>query len=429
MIYISGKDRSQLVLIPESLDQLIDLCNEVRTIDLIVESLNLDDFDFKTKKGTLEGRPPYNPKTLLKLYMYGYLNSIRSSRVLEKECKRNTEVMWLLQQLKPDHNTISNFRRDNPESIRKVFRHLVSYAKSFNLIGGQLIAGDSPKLRAQNSKKNNFNESKIKRNIAYIDNKLEEFNAMLSRADGDLKEDIVKQIAKQEERKQGYEHTRSILQATGEKQLSTSDPDSRQLLTKGDIVEVAYSVQSMVDGKHSLPLDYNVTNVIDRNEMGDMLERTDEIVPVKDAVGLFDKGFHTGAEIKRAIDMKVIIMVAIPNSSKNAPNRAYDVEHFIYNKDRSSYRCPQKKELTTKGTWTKTETETRTTWVQNYSTKECLSCPMLEECTMNKKGRIIKRSEYAEYVEQNKLNMKGKEEVYKKRQSIVEHPYGTIKRQ
>src|SRR5215207_4690716 len=159
MHYIQGNNREQSILFPQSLDQIISADNEVRIIDLFVESINIADYKFVTKTSR-EGRPAYDPKDLLKLYMYGYLNSIRSSRTLEKECKRNIELMWLMRQLVPDHNTISNFRKDNEKAIRQVFRHTVSIAKAFNLIGGKLIAGDSTKLRAQNSKKNNFKDRK-----------------------------------------------------------------------------------------------------------------------------------------------------------------------------------------------------------------------------------------------------------------------------
>ena len=152
------KKQNQSILFPQSLDQIISADNEVRIIDLFVESIKLEDFHF-TIKVTKEGRPAYHPKDLLKIFVYGYLNHIRSSRQLEKECKRNIELMWLMKQLTPDHNTISNFRRDNEKAIRKVFRYTVSIAKQFDLIGGKLIAGDSTKLRAQNSKKNNFNEA------------------------------------------------------------------------------------------------------------------------------------------------------------------------------------------------------------------------------------------------------------------------------
>jgi transposase len=168
MQFIQGKDRARSILFPESLDQLVEPDNEVRIIDLFVESIQLADFKFAIKT-TTEGRPAYHPKDLLKLYVDGYLNSIRSSRALEKECKRNIEVIWLMKELVPDHNTISNFRRDNEKAIRKVFRHTVSIAKHFDLIGGKLIAGDSTKLRAQNSKKRNFSPKKIVKHLEYID--------------------------------------------------------------------------------------------------------------------------------------------------------------------------------------------------------------------------------------------------------------------
>jgi len=175
MKYIQGQNRAQSYLFPVSLDDAIDPENEVRLIDLFVDSLKLGEYGFKVDFGE-NGRPAYHPADLLKLYMYGYLNKVRSSRDLEKESKRNIEVMWLLNNLKPDHNTISNFRQDNPKAINKVFRETVRVAKHFNLIGGTLIAGDSTKFRAQNSKKNNFNQGKIDRHLAYIQPKLVEYN-------------------------------------------------------------------------------------------------------------------------------------------------------------------------------------------------------------------------------------------------------------
>jgi transposase len=204
MQYITGTNRTQAVLFSQSLDEIIDADNEVRIVDLFVDSIDLTQFTFHLKFAT-EGRPPYHPKDLLKLYVYGYLNSIRSSRALEKECKRNVEVMWLLHQLVPDHNTISNFRRDNEKAIRKVFRHTVSIAKQFDLIGGKLIAGDSTKLRAQNSKKNNFNEDKIAQHLAYIERRLDEYNQALEEADSEENQRVIQeQINKQNNRKNKY---------------------------------------------------------------------------------------------------------------------------------------------------------------------------------------------------------------------------------
>ena len=188
MKFIIGQGRKQINLFPVSLDQSVDQDNEVRIIDLFVDSLSIKDYGFRTDF-IENGRPAYRPADLLKLFIYGYLNKVRSSRDLEKECYRNIEVMWLLNCLKPDHNTISNFRRDNPKAIKKVFRATVQIARHFDLIGGKLIAGDSTKLRAQNSKKNNYNQSKIDRHVAYIDNKLEEYTRALAENDGDNQHD------------------------------------------------------------------------------------------------------------------------------------------------------------------------------------------------------------------------------------------------
>ncbi len=203
MQYIKGMDCTQAVLFPQSLEEIIDQDNEARLIDLFVDSLALGTFRFHLKDSE-EGRPPYHPRDLLKLYVYGYLNSIRSSRALEKECKRNIEVMWLLHGLVPDHNTISNFRRDNEKAIRKIFRHTVSIANKFDPIGGRLIAGDSTKLRAQNSKRNNFNEGKITRHLEYIERLLDEYNEALERADEESKKVIREGIQKQNRRKDKY---------------------------------------------------------------------------------------------------------------------------------------------------------------------------------------------------------------------------------
>ena len=206
--YIQGQNRAQTYLFPVTLDDAVDAENEVRLIDLFVDGLDLGEFGF-TVQHTENGSPAYHPADLLKLYIYGYLNRVRSSRCLEKESKRNIEVIWLLKNLSPDHNTISNFRRDNPKAIKMVFKETVKIAKYFDLIGGTLIAGDSTKLRAQNSKKNNFNQKKIDRHLEYIENKLEEYNKALEESDGDDKEEIKKEIKKQELRKDGYKQIRS----------------------------------------------------------------------------------------------------------------------------------------------------------------------------------------------------------------------------
>ena len=256
MSFIKGQNRDQLVLFPTSLNDFIDSTNEVRQIEMFVNSLNMSEMGFKTVGKSTERRPGYNPADLLKLYIYGYMNKVRSSRELEKESKRNIEVMWLLHNLKPDHNTISNFRRDNPEAIRKVFRKTVEIAMNYNLIGGTLLAGDSVKLRAQNSKKNNYNADKIERHVAYIEQKLSEYNTILAESDHEKeKKEVTEKIQKQQEHKEKYQNLSQTLKESGEYQISTSDPDSRQMIVRNNITEVAYNIQAIDDAKHCLILD------------------------------------------------------------------------------------------------------------------------------------------------------------------------------
>ena len=432
MQFIEGKNRTQSILFPQSLDQIIEQDNEVRTIDLFVESIQLADFKFNIKESK-EGRPAYHPKDLLKLYVYGYLNHIRSSRQLEKECKRNIEVMWLMKELAPDHNTISNFRRDNEKAIRKVFRLTVSIAKHFDLIGGKLVAGDSTKLRAQNSKKNNFNEHKIERHLAWIDAKLDEYNKALSEADQDNKAVIEDAIKKQTERKQGYEQKRRQLQQTEESQISTSDPESRQLMTRTNTSEVAYNVQTVVDAKHNIPIDFKVTNENDNRALSGMLRRTKTILGTPHFTALYDKGYHTGIEMKKALEMGIEIMVAIPATSSNAPDENYNMSHFTYDESTDTYTCPEGQTLTTNGNWYKKskgiDQYTNHYTVKHYKTNACDTCTARALCTTAVKGKLVERTEYAPYIEINRCNIEANTATYKKRQSIVEHPYGTIKRQ
>jgi transposase len=431
MKFIQGHNRTQINLFPVSLDQSIDPDNEVRMIDLFVDSLSIKDYGFRTDF-TENGRPAYHPSDLLKLFIYGYMNKVRSTRDLEKECHRNIEAMWLLKCLKPDHNTISNFRQDNEKPIRKVFRATVQIAKHFDLIGGKLIAGDSTKLRAQNSKKNNFNQAKIDRHIAYIDNKLDEYTRALAESDEDNRKIIQEEIKKQQDRKANYKDLEKQLKESGEKQISISDPQSRQIMLRNNITEVAYNVQSTVDAKNNIPIDYKVTNENDSKAMGNMVQRAKSILRTTDFTVLYDKGFHTGSELKTAQDLGIETIVAVPAvpSTSQAPNHDYNYEHFIYNKEADTYTCPQGQVLRTNGSWYKQLSSSGSiSWFKQYKTKACRKCPARSQCTKSQKDRLIQRSEYADYYERNRKNTLEKEKLYKRRQAIVEHPYGTLKRQ
>ena len=431
MKFIQGQDRTQINLFPVSLDQTIDSENEVRIIDLFVESLSIKDYGFRTDF-IENGRPAYHPSDLLKLFIYGYLNKVRSSRDLEKECTRNIEVMWLLKNLRPDHNTISNFRRDNGPAIKKVFRATVKIARNFNLIGGKLLAGDSTKLRAQNSKKNNYNQAKTDRHIAYIDNKLEVYTRILSENDDDNNEEIEEEIKKQQKRKDQYLNIGKQLEVSGEAQISMSDPESRQIVIRNNITEVAYNVQTMVDAEHNLPIDYKVTNQNDSKAMGNMVRRAKSILRINDFTVLYDKGYHTGSELKTAQELGIETIVAIPGvpSTSQAPDPKYNFEYFKYDEIADTYTCPQGEVLRTNGTWYK-ELNRRDNVItfKQYKTRSCKSCPVRSLCTRSKNARILSRSAFTEYYERNRRSLEEKELLYKRRQTIVEHPFGTMKRQ
>ena len=425
MSYIKGFDRNQAILIPETIDLLIDQNHEIRFIDTFVNSLNVVGFGFKDIRNNKNGRPPFHPKDLLKLYIYGYLNKIRSSRGLEKECKRNIELIWLIKGLVPDHNTISNFRRDNPKAIKKVFRATVNIAKNLDLIGGILLAGDGTKLRAQNSKKNNYNQKKIDRHLAYIENKLAEYCNALETADHDKKKIIEAKITKQNKHKAQYKAIETQLLETGEKQVSTSDPESRQLVIRGVVTEVCYNIQSTVDAKYKIPIDYQVTNTNDKRAMTSMIENTIEIVDNNTFDAVFDKGYYTAQEIHNSQQLGVTTHVCVPNPAGTAPNKAYNVSEFKYNKEQDYYTCPAGQVLKTNGNWY----QKKSYQVKQYKTKNCKNCLVKNLCTKAKYQKIIERHEFAEALEINKQNIAKKPEIYAQRQAIVEHPFGTMKRQ
>ncbi len=430
MKFITGKDRNQTEFF--CIEHAISPDNEVRLIDLFVAAIDLAEHGFDMQFID-NGRPAYHPADLLKLFIYGYLNRIRSSRHLEKECRRNMELMWLVKGLVPDHNTISNFRKDNPKAIRKVFRATVALAKNFELIGGQLLAGDSTKLRAQNSKKNNFNPAKIERHLAYIDDKPEQYNAVLAQQDGDTiaaqKQEIVEKINKHKKQKKKYLEFKKRLEDTGEVQISTSDPDSRQLITRNNITEVAYNIQATVDARHNIPIDFKVTNQNDSKAMGNMVRRAKTIIGKSDFTLLYDKGYHTGTEFDYANKQGVEVMVAVPEVASHAPDMAFDVANFVHDKKLDVYLCPAGQQLQTNGSWYFKKHGKTTNRMKHYKTPACKSCSFFERCTKNKAGRLIERTEHAELIEANRQRIELKKELYRKRQAIVEHPFGIIKRQ
>ncbi|WP_240607754.1 IS1182 family transposase [Marixanthomonas spongiae] len=429
MEYQQGQDREQLTLYSTCLDDMVPDDNSVRFIDQFVETLDLENMGFTSLAA--QGRPPYSPGDLLKLYIYGYMNRMRSSRQLEKECHRNLEVIWLLKNLKPDHNTIARFRKNNSKAIRRVFRESVSIARNFNLIGGELIAGDSTKLRAQNSKKNNYNKKKVQRHLDHIDEKLAAHNKALAEADNDKKAEIEKEIAHRKAQRGKYEQIQKELNentSTENPQLSTSDPDSRHQIVRGMITEVCYTAQTTVDAKHKLLVDYKLSNQNDKKAMGMMLRRAKSILRTGSFTALYDKGYHTGSEFHIADQLGIKTLVAIPaiGRKSQAPDPAYNAEHFTYNSSDDTYTCPQGHRLTSNGTRYKGRNYT----FKQYKTRACKQCPVRDRCTRAKaNGKVIQRSQFTQNIQNNAQRVRKNESLYKKRQALVEHPYGTLKRQ
>lgn len=445
MKFIKGCDRNQTSLIPKTLDESIHENNDVRLIDLYIDSLDLNEFGFKTDFSEV-GRPGYHPSDLLKLFIYGYLNKMRSSRVLEKECGRNIELIWLVKGLMPDHNTISNFRRDNGRGIKKVFRNSVEIATSFSLIGGILLAVDGSKFRAQNSKKNNFTKEKTERHIKYLERKLEEYNNLLSSEDDvdgeahdenasktetmiESKEKIEQKKSDCGQRLKKYQKMQADLEQSGESQVSLSDPDSRLLASSNKQAEVGYNVQLSVDAKYKLAVDFKVTSENDNKAMGEMGRRLKAILGHSKFTVLLDKGYHTGSEFKYVERFDINVIVGSPLASSHAPDPAYDVSQFIYNEAEDQYTCPAENILTTNGKeYTKTKRKTKYK-IKKYDTKACKTCPFLTNCSKRKSGKVIERSEFMDQIEANSKRLEQNKELYKQRQAIVEHPFGTIKRQ
>jgi hypothetical protein len=325
--------------------------------------------------------------------------------------------------------TNSNFRRDNPGAIRKVFSQTVTIAKDHDLIGGKILAGDSTKLRAQNSKKNNFSEKKIQRHIEYIDKKLEEYTSQLAGADNDNdKQEAEGQIKKHKIRRVKYEDLAKQLEKSGEAQISTSDPDSRQMIVRGNITEVVYNIQTIDNAKHNLLLNYDTTQSNDTHALSKMVEEAIPIIGHTDFLALYDKGYHTGSEIAACHEMGIETMVAIPARpvSGQAPNPAFNYESFIYDLSSDTYTCPAGHKLKTNGTIYTSKSSS----FKQYKTSGCKNCASRSLCTKAKKnGRIIQRPGHIESVERNRRAVGANPEIYKRRQAIVEHPFGTIKRQ
>lgn len=433
MDYIQGADRNQITLFPESIDDYIRENNPVRIIDLYVENLDLKKLNFERAECSGIGRPPYNPKDLLKLYLYGYLNRVRSSRRLEHEAARNIEVIWLLKKLKPDFKTIADFRKDNKRAIKNVFRDFNKLCDEWNLFGKELVAIDGSKFRASNSKKNNFNQNKLDRHIKYLNEKIEQYMQQLDEGDKaeasdrklDTKE-LQKIIGQLEDRKQVYEEYEKELKEKGQNEISTTDPDARMMTGNNKNIEPCYNVQTTVDAQNKLIADFKVTkNAADQGELDNMAIRAKKLFNVEKLEVLADKGYYKAADLKKCVKNDITPYVAKPGCSNGTGDKDFYSDKFKYDKEKNCYSCPAGKELhygrkrTHKGQVIGYD-------YRNYAA--CKNCEFKEQCTKSQKGRSLFRHVDQDFLDTLDTDFEKNKEKYKMRQMIVEHPFGTVKR-
>ena len=435
MQHIQGISRHQLQM--SSLEDKITAANPVRFIEAFVTHIDLLKLGFQCKIIKSEGRPSFSTAVFLKLYLYGYLNGVRSSRRLEKECFRNIEVQWLLEDIRPNYHSVADFRKDNPKALKQLFKLFVSFLKDAELIAGETIAIDGTKSRAHNSKKANYNQKKIDKHKEYIDSKSQEYLDQLEQNDVQENPVAIKNIQQKIERlkqnKIKYELLEEELKASGEPQVSATDADARALLVQGQVVEVCYNIQAAVDSKHNLVVATHTINRNDKNALSAIALEVKENLELETFTVLVDKGYHNGRELETCKQNNITTIVAVPSQGKSNENGTqpdYFVSNFIYNKDQNTYTCPQGQTLTTTGRWHKKtgRTEESGYMFQKYRTPGCKTCPVKDLCTSRKGGREIDRSQYAGAVEQNHQRYKENAQLYRKRQEINEHIFGTIKR-
>lgn len=428
MDYIEGESREQRILFPEVLDDYVSEENVVRFIDAFVDGLDLEELKFERAAPKETGRPSYNPRDLLKLYIYGYLNRLRSSRTLERECQRNLELMWLMRKLRPDFKTIADFRKDNRGAFKGLFRQFVMLCKQMGLLGGELVAVDGSKFKAVNSGQKNFSAKKLEKRLKEIDKKVEHYLAEMDRGDKQEQPTLAsgaqlkEKIERLKERKGHYQELLGQLQSSGEKQVSLTDPESRAmaLTPKG---EVSYNVQTAVDSKHHLIVEQEVTNeVLDNHQLFTMAQRTREKLGQSELSVVADMGYYNHEQLKRCEQAGITAYVSKPLVSKNTARGLFGKEKFVYQADGDCYRCPAGERLDFRFA-----NEEHGKKFRYYWTQACPGCSLRAQCTTDPRFHRIKRWEDEAILERVQQRVRANPGIMKLRMQIVEHPFGTIK--
>ena len=433
MDYIRGVNREQVMLFPESVEEYITEDNAVRFIDAFVESLDLAQLGFRRAQPAETGRPAYDPGDLLRLYLYGYLNRVRSSRMLERETKVNVEVMWLLGKLSPDFKTIADFRRDNLKAIKRVCKEFTQLCQQLKLFGGELVAIDGSKFKAVNNRRRNFSPERLRRAIQALDEKIGSYLSSLDEADaaepdpdepGPSAAELGAKIKTLQERKAKYQALQTDLKANGAKQVSLTDGDARSMVMHHGSTEVGYNVQTVVDEKHHLIVEHEVTNdPTDHAHLAEMALRAKATLAVEKLEVVADMGYYDGAEVKQCAESGITTYIPKPITSVNRKRGLFTKQDFVYDEAKDCYRCPAGEELSYRY-----ESFEQGRLIRYYTTRKCRDCPLKSKCTTNQRGRRITRWVDEKFLEDMARRVRARPEVMRRRQQLSEPPFGTMKR-
>ena len=435
-IYKQGLDRNQHLLFPPSLDELVSEDNIARAIEEYVEILDISSLKIKTKKSLItDGQPAFHPKLLLKIYVYGYLNKIRSSRKLENEIKRNIELMWLTQGLTPSYKTIANFRKDNPKALQTIFKEFSILLKDIKLITGNLVGVDGAFLRANASKNTLIMKKTVKKDIKKIDDEIKSYMTLLEATDKEDTKPNIKisadDIQNLKEKKEQYQKDLDLLESLGKEQYNKTDKDAN-VMSKPAHNLMAYNSQIAVDDEHKFIVTTDIsTHGHDLDQLHNMATKSKEIVDNQDMIVTADKGYYSSVEIKKCVDDGIETIVPLRNTAtkKKIKDAKFSKNQFTYNHKDDCYICPNNQILANSGA--KYQRNNRLLDIYRLSSLKCKSCPLKSSCLSDKtKYKQMYRWEHEHIIDSYtiKMNTKEAKEIVKKRGSIVEHPFGTIKR-
>jgi transposase len=429
--FVEGTDRGQGTLFPECLEDWIDENNPVRVIDVFVDELDLAELGFDGVAPEVTGRPAYHPSVLLKLYIYGYLNRVQSSRRLEREAGRNVEVMWLVGRLAPDHKTIADFRKDNGGAIRQVCARFIVLCRAMDLLTEASVAIDGSKFKAVNNRDKNFTRAKMDRRMAQIEESVARYLQQLDTADRQEPSEALKaktnrlkdKIAKLKQQMQHLKRLQVQMLAAPDQQISLTDPDARSMATSGrGSGVVGYNVQVAVETKHHLIVTHEVINEgSDRAQLSPMAMAAKAALGVETLDAVADRGYFSGEEILECENAGITVMLPKPMTSNSKAEGRFGKQDFRYVAEDDVYICPAGQRLTYSFT-----TEDKGLVLRRYATKACQNCAIKNVCTTAKQ-RLISRWEHEHVLETVQRRLDEHPEKMRQRRETLEHPFGTIK--